>query len=426
MHPFNQFTQENTVFNSEKTHVISVSELNRTTRQLLEDAYGTIWIQGELSNVVKPRSGHIYFTLKDEFSQVRCALFKNKSSLNFDACDGLHVIAKATVSLYEPRGDYQLIISQLILAGEGALQQAFELLKKKLDKAGLFNEKHKKSLPAFPNKIAVITSPTGAAIRDILTTLKRRYPIAEVCVYPTLVQGTEAAAQIVKALKLANRHQYCDVIILARGGGSLEDLWPFNEESVARAIFDSTIPVISGVGHEPDVTIADFVADFRAATPTAAAEHAVPNFIDIQNNIQSLTKQLIYLVQRHIRTHQQHLDLLTKQLQHPGQKIKLAQEKLIRLKKELHALIKNKLFFLNNKLANTSRMLHAVSPLTTLDRGYAIVKKLNKNQVLTSNEQIKTGEKVEVILRKGTIFAEVIELKSSIQPEAALISPRIE
>lgn len=422
MHPFNQFAQENTVFNSETTHVISVSELNRTTRQLLEEAYGSIWIQGELSNVVKPRSGHLYFTLKDEFSQVRCALFKNKSNLQFEPGDGLHVIAKATVSLYEPRGDYQLIISQLILAGEGALQQAFELLKKKLDKAGLFNQKNKKPLPAFPNKIAVITSPTGAAVRDILTTLKRRYPIAEVCIYPTLVQGSEAAEQIVKALQLANKHDYCDVIILARGGGSLEDLWPFNEERVAKAIFDSKIPVISGVGHEPDITIADFVADFRAATPTAAAEHAVPNYIDIQNNILSLTKQLIYLIQRHVRTNQQHLDLLSKQLQHPGQKIKLAQEKLIRLKKELLKSIKNKILLLNNKLASTARMLHAVSPLTTLDRGYAIVKQPGKNQVLTSSEQIKIGEKLEIVLRKGTIVTEVIELKNSVHYKEALIS----
>lgn len=422
MHPFNQFTQENTVFNLETTHVISVSELNRTTRQLLEEAYGSIWIQGELSNVVKPRSGHIYFTLKDEFSQVRCALFKNKSNLNFDPSDGLHVIAKATVSLYEPRGDYQLIVSQLILAGEGALQQAFELLKKKLDKAGLFNQKNKKPLPAYPDKIGVITSPTGAAIRDILTTLKRRYPIAEVCVYPTLVQGSEAAEQIVNALKLANKHQYCDVIILARGGGSLEDLWPFNEEKVARAIFDSDIPVISGVGHEPDVTIADFVADFRAATPTAAAEHATPNYIDIKNNILSLNKQLVYLIQKCLRNYQQRLDLLSKQLQHPGQKIKLAQEKLTRLKKELLKSIKNKILFLNNTLANTARMLHAVSPLTTLDRGYAIVKKTDTNEVLTSSEQIKIGENLEVTLRQGIIIAKVTERKELIHPERGLIS----
>ena len=372
--------------------------------------------------MVKPRSGHIYFTLKDEFSQVRCALFKNKSSLNFNPCDGMHVIAKATVSLYEPRGDYQLIISQLILAGEGALQQAYELLKKKLDKAGLFNPRNKKPLPAFPNKIAVITSPTGAAIRDILTTLKRRYPIAEVCVYPTLVQGTEAAEQIVKALKLANKHQYCDVIILARGGGSLEDLWPFNEEKVAKAIFDSSLPVVSGVGHEPDVTIADFVADFRAATPTAAAEHVAPNYIDVQNNILGLTKQLISLVQRQIRTQQQHLDLLSKQLQHPGHKIKIAQEKLTRLKKELLKSIQNKISSLHNKLANTARMLHAVSPLNTLDRGYAIVKRLGTNKVLTSSEQIKIGEKLEIVLRQGAVVTEVIELKNPMHPEMELIS----
>ena len=274
-------------YDPKTTQVISVSDLNRTTRQLLEEAYGSIWIQGELSNVAKPRSGHVYFSLKDEFSQVRCALFKNKSGLTFDPCDGLQVVAKATVSLYEPRGDYQLIISQLILGGEGALQRAFELLKNKLDKAGLFDLKNKKPIPKFPQKIAVITSPTSAAIRDILTVLNRRYPIAEVCIYPTLVQGADAARNIIQALELANKHFYCDVIILARGGGSLEDLWPFNEEGVAKAIAQSVIPIISGIGHEPDVTIADFVADLRAATPTAAAEHAVPNIVDIQCTTQS-------------------------------------------------------------------------------------------------------------------------------------------
>jgi exodeoxyribonuclease VII large subunit len=403
MHPSGQILPEN-------TPVISVSDLNRTTRQLLEEAYGSIWIQGELSNVAKPRSGHIYFSLKDEFSQVRCAFFKNKLGLNFDPTDGLHVIAKATVSLYEPRGDYQLIISQLILAGEGALQQAFELLKKKLSQEGLFDTKHKKPLPKFPTKIGVVTSPTGAAIRDILTVLKRRYPIAEICVYPTLVQGAEAAKNIVQALTLANKHNYCEVIILARGGGSLEDLWPFNEEIVARAIFKSTIPIISGVGHEPDITIADFIADFRAATPSAAAEHAVPNLNDIQQKLSSTLKRLTYLALRFIRTNQQQVDLLSKRLQHPGQKIKAAQDRLQNLKKQLIHLMKNKLFILNNQLASTARMLHAVSPLNTLDRGYAIVKDSQSGDIITTTEQVQIGLELEVVLRHGHVVATVTKI----------------
>lgn len=409
MHSFESLSLEN-------TRIISVRDLNRTTRQLLEDAYGTIWIQGELSNVVKPRSGHTYFSLKDEFAQVRCAFFKNNTGLNFDISDGLQVIVKATVSLYEPRGDYQLIVSHLILAGEGALQQAFEKLKKKLEQAGLFEAKNKKPIPQYPNKIGVITSPTGAAIRDILTVLKRRYPIAEVCVYPTLVQGSEAAKHIVQALALANKHNYCEVIILARGGGSLEDLWPFNEEKVALAIAQSTLPIISGVGHEPDITIADFVADFRAATPSAAAEHAVPNIIDLQKNTSNLSNRLIYLIQRQLRTHQQHVDLLSKRLQHPGQKIQLAQEKLSRLTKELANSIKNKLNYLNNKLANTGRMLHAVSPLNTLDRGYAIVKKSETDKVLTSIDEIKIGSELTIIFRKGSAKTQVISLCNSALP----------
>ncbi len=411
MHSFDSFDSLDS-FSPGTTPVISVSSLNRTTRQLLEEAYGHIWIQGELSNVAKPRSGHVYFSLKDEFAQVRCALFKNKSGLTFDPIDGLHVVARATVSLYEPRGEYQLIITQLILAGEGALQQAFEQLKKKLHQEGLFEAIHKKKLPPFPTKIAVITSPTGAAIRDILATLKRRYPLAEICVYPTLVQGAAAAKNIVEALALANKHQYCDLIILARGGGSLEDLWPFNEESVARAIAQSVLPIISGVGHEPDTTIADFVADLRAATPTAAAEHAVPSSLEIQNNINRLLKKLIYLMERNLRTHQQQVDILSKRLQHPGQKIKASQEKLTRLQKELMNLIKNKLAVLNKQLANTARMLHTVSPLNTLDRGYAIVKQANTNKIITSAEQLKIGSKIEIILRHGTAKAAVTELQT--------------
>lgn len=413
MHSFDFIdTSSSAEFNAATTRVISVSDLNRTTRQLLEDAYGTIWIQGELSNVVKPRSGHIYFSLKDEFCQVRCALFKNKSSLNFDPMDGLHVVAKASVSLYEPRGDYQLIVSQLILAGEGALSQAFELLKKKLLKEGLFEDKYKKAIPEYPNKIAVITSPTGAAIRDILTTLKRRYPIVEVCVYPTLVQGTEAAKNIVKALTLANKHNYCDVIILARGGGSLEDLWPFNEESVARAIFKSALPIISGIGHEPDTTIADFVADLRAATPTAAAEHAVPAQLDIKDSLNSYLKRMIYLIERQLKTYQQQVDYLSKRLQHPTQKIQTSKEKLIRLEQALCTLIKNKLAIFNHHLTSTARMLHAVSPLNTLDRGYAIVKQSDTttNKIITSVKQLKVGTEIEVILKQGQIRANITKL----------------
>ena len=391
-------------------HVISVSDLNRTTRQLLEDAYGNIQVQGELSNVAKPRSGHVYFSLKDEFAQVRCALFKNKSGLTFDPVDGLHVIAQATVSLYEPRGEYQLIISELILAGEGALQHAFEQLKKKLSQAGLFDAKNKKPLPAFPKKIAIITSATGAAIRDILTTLKRRYPLAEVCIYPTLVQGAEAALKITEALALANKHAYCDIIILARGGGSLEDLWAFNEEKVARAIAESTLPVISGIGHEPDITIADFVADLRAATPTAAAELSVPNIADLKQFISGAEKSLLELMQRHLRTHQQSLDLLSKRLQHPGQKIKMAQEKLLALNKALISLITNKLAFFRHQLASTARMLHAVSPLNTLDRGYAIIKNPLNNDIITSSQQLTIGAQIEVTLRHGTAIAKIIKL----------------
>src|SRR5690625_2927780 len=253
--------------------VLSVSQLNRRSKQILETHLPLVWVEGEVSNLSRPSSGHWYFTLKDDQAQVRCAMFRNRNQLvRFNPAQGQQLLLRARVSLYEGRGDYQLIVEHMEEAGFGALQRAFEELKTRLSQEGLFASERKRPLPTLPKHIGVITSPTGAAIRDILSVLKRRFPAVPVTVLPVPVQGKEAAPAIVSALDLANRSELFDVLILARGGGSLEDLWPFNEEAVARAIYASRTPVVSAVGHEVDFSIADFVADVRAPTPSAAAE----------------------------------------------------------------------------------------------------------------------------------------------------------
>ena len=282
--------------------IYSISELNSKARLLLENNLGSVWIMGELSNLAMPSSGHLYFTLKDSEAQVRCAFFRaNRARMAFAPENGQQVLARANVSLYEARGDYQLIITEMQLAGSGALQVAFEKLKHKLQAEGLFDSARKKSIPQFPRAIGVITSPTGAAIHDILKVLRYRNPSIPVIIYPTAVQGADAKTQIVHAIELANQRDECDVIILARGGGSLEDLWSFNEEIVAHAIAASHIPIVSGVGHEVDVTIADFVADFRAPTPSAAAETVSTDQSDIRQKLAYfstyLNRHMQYLLQ---------------------------------------------------------------------------------------------------------------------------------
>ena len=304
------------------TEIYSVSQLNREVRELLETGFPLLWLEGEISNFKRPSSGHCYFSLKDAAAQVRCAMFRMRSSLlNFTPQDGMHVLVRARVSLYEDRGDFQLIIEHMEETGSGALRRAFEALKKRLADEGLFDATGKKSLPSFPTRIGVVTSPTGAAIRDILTVLKRRAPHISVIIYPTQVQGADAAPQIVAALNYANQRNECDILMVARGGGSLEDLWPFNEEIVARAIYASTIPIISGVGHEIDFTIADFVADHRAATPSAAAELASPNQQDWLQKLEILKNRLKHFVAVELRHFNTLLNSLHKQLQHPGKRI---------------------------------------------------------------------------------------------------------
>ena len=438
--------------------VYSVSQLNREAKRLLATHFLNLQVAGEISNLSTPSSGHIYFTLKDSQAQIRCAMFKGQQQrLRFKPSNGNQVIATAQVSLYEPRGDYQLVIDHLEEVGDGALRLAFEKLKVKLLQEGLFDQHRKQALPLIPKQIGVITSATGAAIHDILTVLKRRFPAIPVLIYPVAVQGESAKFEIAQALATANLHQQVDVIILARGGGSLEDLWAFNEEIVARAIAASEIPVISAVGHEVDVTIADFVADLRAATPSAAAEHVVPHQEAWLNAFDALEKQLSQLIQRRLLQHQQQLAWLDKALQqqHPGQKLQRNAQRLDELEQRINQAIQHKLRDCQQQLAighhqlkqwqpsqrinshqqqlsylqqrlqrsielKLSRLktrqaaicqtLQAVSPLATLERGYAISQRQDNQQIIKSSQQLTINDLMLTRFAQGHVVSEVKEI----------------
>lgn len=434
--------------------ILTVSQLNRQVKSYLENELGTVHVEGEISNLSKPASGHFYFTLKDSGAQVRCVFFKNRhfGSIASKLADGQHIVATGKLSLYEARGDYQLIVEQVTEAGLGALYQRFEELKNKLAAEGLFNPGNKKPLPMMPNTIGVITSTTGAAIRDILSTLARRFPLAQVIIYPSEVQGAGAAQQLISALQRANIDNRCEVLILARGGGSIEDLWPFNDEQLARQIAFSTIPIVSGVGHETDFTIADFVADYRAETPTAAATAVTPDCMELfkllnqaifrlheamqrllQKNqiklhhlmdkisspqkaiasywqtIDYLERQLISFIKQIIKqkTHQLHLYTHQLNAENPNTQIKQTQILLQQKTAELVLHMQNKMNQLKYQLKTQLSTLHAVSPLATLDRGYAIATQHDK--VLFSSEQVHIGDSIEVRLAQGKLICEVTQ-----------------
>jgi exodeoxyribonuclease VII large subunit len=433
--------------------VYSVSRLNREARSLLEGSFPLLWVEGEISNLSRPGSGHWYFTLKDEAAQVRCAMFRNRNMLlRFSPDNGMQVLVRARISLYEARGDYQIIVEHMEEAGDGALRRAFEILKQRLQAEGLFKSEHKKPLPPFPQQIGVITSPTGAAIRDILTTLKRRFPGLPVIVYPVAVQGAGSAEQIAKMISLAGQRNECDVLILARGGGSLEDLWSFNEEVVARAIHQCPLPVVSGIGHEIDFTIADFVADQRAPTPTAAAELITPNQYELRQRLQQLDARLQHLLQVQLQRAKEKLHWLSRHIQHPGRRVQDWSQRLdetqIRLSNamthqlrhrlariaQLHTqlqghnpttrlqALQKQLAYLQQRgssaishqlerksrtLVNLVRTLDTVSPLATLQRGYAIVTSEEDKRILRSVSQIQTGARIRARLAQGQLRCKV-------------------
>ena len=435
--------------------VYAVSRLVREAKGVLEGSFPLIWVEGEISNLAMPASGHIYFTLKDEVAQVRCAMFKNKNrNVRFTPKNGMQVLLRVRVTLYEGRGEFQLVVEHMEEAGSGALQRAYEALKHRLGEEGLFDQAHKKPLPTLPQSIGVVSSPDGAAVHDILTVLNRRFPSVNVILYPVAVQGGDSAKQIAKAIMIADEREECDVLIVSRGGGSLEDLWSFNDEAVARAIFASKLPIISAVGHEVDYTIADFVADIRAATPSAAAEIATPNVTELLNKIQAHCRRLIMLIQNRIQIDSRHIQHLKQRLPQPQEKIRLQMKNVARLEQQLkrgwlsvinakHQQLdywsvrlkhpqaeidvqKQKVINFSERLENSIkyklqkhrahltqqiRTLSAVSPLNTLERGYSITTEDSTGKVVQSADEVDCKQLINVRLQQGQLLCEVKEIK---------------
>lgn len=428
--------------------VYTISRLNREARVLLEGRFPLLWIEGEISNFARPASGHWYFSLKDAQAQVRCAMFRqNNMRLKFKPEDGMHLLVRARVSLYEGRGEFQLIVEHAEPAGEGLLRLQFEQLKARLAAEGLFDEAHKQPLPASPRRVGVITSPTGAALRDILSVLKRRAPNIEVVIYPVPVQGATAAPQIAAMIHTADARAECDVLLLARGGGSLEDLWCFNDEVVARAIHACRTPIVSGIGHEIDFTIADFVADVRAPTPSASAELVSPDRRELLAQLRALEARLAQLTTALLGQQRQRLTWLSRRLVHPGRRLQELAQRLddvsARLGGVMHALLQRRQLQLlrqssrldarnpaqrlhllreqvgqwrqrlmlaaqarlqhcQSRLAPALRALHAVSPLATLDRGYAIVSD-SDGSILRDAGGSRKGDRITARLARGEL-----------------------
>ena len=415
------------MFNIEE--IYSVSDYIKLCKNAIEKSIPQCFVQGEISNLSKPSSGHWYFTLKDENSQVRCAFFRlNQRKIKFSPENGMSVIIRGATTLYPQRGDFQLIIQQMEPAGIGNLQLAFDQLKNKLRLEGLFDSDNKKELPAFPNKIGVISSSTGAVIKDIIKVLKSRYPVAQILLYDTIVQGDNAHLKIIKALRAADQSKNCDVIILARGGGSLEDLWAFNEEDLARVIYECSTPIISSIGHETDTTIADFVADLRAPTPSAAAVSATPDLNNILYNASKLKQYLYDSITQYIESNKTTLELLKLKIIDPSQQLLLNAQKLddfeLRLLKLNQALIEEnkeklkQLFFQllaqtenlikiqKSDLSNYGNSLNLLSPLNTLSRGYTITQD-KEGEIITSIKKINTNEVIFTKFHDGKVASKV-------------------
>ena len=404
-----------TPINSSKPNeakVFSVKEINRLVRELLEQSFPSFWISGEISNFISASSGHWYFSLKDDEAQVRCTMFKNKNmAADWVPKNGEKIEAKCFIGLYEARGEYQLNVDLIRHAGAGLLSEAFNQLKERLLKEGLFETSRKKLIPQFPKSIGVISSPTGAAIEDILTTLKRRSPHIPIFIYPSLVQGKEAPVAIVKAIETANIRMECDVLILARGGGSIEDLWAFNEEIVARAIVASKIPTITGVGHETDTTIADFVSDLRAPTPTGAAELVTSHTVELVKTIQVYKNQLNKVMAGVIRELMQKIDYLEKRLISPRQQIQRQKEQIHQYIQRINQSMKNAMILYRLKIDKLKLNFDHLNPHAVLSRGYSIITNVD-GQIVNNVNQLKLDDKIRIQLNHGQADANISDLKN--------------
>ena len=387
--------------------VMTVSELNRFARNLLEQSFPLFWVSGEISNLTRASSGHWYFSLKDTSAQIRCVMFKGRNSyLDWTPKEGDKVEARATVTLYEARGEFQLTVEFLQRAGLGALFEAFEKLKLKLQAEGLFDAAFKKQLPAHPQKIGIVTSPDAAALRDVLTTLKRRMPNIPVIIYPTPVQGKGAARIIADAIDQASERGECDVLIICRGGGSIEDLWSFNEEIVARAVANCLIPTISGVGHETDFTICDFAADIRAATPTAAAELVTPSREAMLQGVKRLEQFLTRNLRHLLNQRQQMLDYLGRRLISPLHRIQQQKDQLKQVTYRLDSAFNRQLQVKQHHVLRLAQNLHHLNPQAVLTRGYAFVQN-PVGAIVTNSEQLKAGDAVKLTFGTGAADATI-------------------
>lgn len=397
--------------NSTQTKVLTVSELNRLARNVLEQSFPLFWVSGEVSNFTRAASGHWYFSLKDTGAQVRCVMFKGRNSyVDFTPREGDKIEARCTVTLYEARGDFQLTVEFVQRAGLGALFEAFEKLKNKLSNEGLFDAASKRAIPKHPKQIGIVTSADAAALRDVLTTLKRRMPSIPIIIYPTPVQGKGAAQLIANAINTANARAECDVLIICRGGGSIEDLWQFNEEIVARAIAQCSIPTISGVGHETDFTICDFVADMRAATPTAAAELATPSRDVMLSTLKQLKLQLIKNIQFSLNQKAQALDYLARRLISPSQQIKQQKTRLMQLAYRLNVCMNQQLQTKQHNLLRLSQNLSHLNPQAVLTRGYAFVQN-KQGEIVSSSQQLQSGDEVTLTFGVGSAEAIISQTK---------------
>jgi len=393
--------------------ILSVSDLNRLARETLEQSFPLLWVSGEISNLTRAASGHWYFSLKDAKAQVRCAMFRNKNQyLDWVPREGDHVEARALVTLYEARGDFQLTIEGLRKAGLGALYEAFERLKAKLEQEGLFDPSRKRALPTLPRQIGIVTSPDAAALRDVLTTLRRRMPNIPVVIYPTPVQGKGAAEKIAHAIDTASARDECDVLIVCRGGGSMEDLWQFNEEIVARAIVAASMPVVSGVGHETDFTISDFAADRRAPTPTAAAEMVSPERAALVQRVALAHQRLQRQMRNQLSQRQQQLDYLARRLLSPLQQVQQRRLHLDQLAMRLKHAMSQGMARRQQQLLRLQQNLTHLNPHAVLERGYSLVQ-TTTGKVVTDSRQLAPDDQVMLTFASGLADARIL----TTQPE---------
>lgn len=396
--------------------VLSVSEVTRRVKGCLSEKFTDIWVRGEVSNYTVASSGHIYFTMKDETSVLRAVLFRGyQKDMRYELKDGMGVIVHGNLDVFEKRGEYQIIIDLVEPEGKGALQLAFEQLKDKLQKEGLFDESHKRQIPQYPDAIGVVTSPSGAAIRDILNVLGRRYSGVRVIIYPARVQGEGAADEIVSAIRKANERNETDVLIVGRGGGSVEDLWSFNEEIVARAIYDSQIPVISAIGHEIDFTIADFTADLRAPTPSAAAELVVKSKREVLRWSIDLVRHLLGALDRAVDRGRERASLYSPEILEKRMSVICNEKSMLLddLARSISSNIENKLLGTKGKFERLLGQLDALSPLGTLSRGFALITKLPEKLRVVSVEDVAAGDEIAAKLKDGTVYGTVSKIEKS-------------